>query len=807
MRLLKKLLACTLALSMMSGLCMTSYAAEAAGKKLADLAVGEKAEHGMYTVQREENNIWHVEDYTAENPRGMQIDADGNFIGMNNCSDMYVVLGEEKAMLVDLSNPFPDNWKDLQEIFNELAGDREQLIWVTHWHGDHTGQFGAFEKTDMPIYITKEDVPSLSEAMQARVTPFDAAEDTIDLGGRTFKCVLVPGHTDGSNVLYETATKVGFSGDAVGSGNGVWMFGGLDQYETGLAALSKVVQEELGGEISLYGGHTWQQTGTGEFIDMNETYVKDMSTLVGNIKTGGEFKLENYAYGSMGLDTNVSFGTAIITVNKAKVIAWGLTGGNVINPFVDIAYEDVADAVARLYAKGIVKGTSYDTFNPEGGLTRAEFMTLLGRCAGAEVDHNADSSFSDVRKDGWSTGYITWGVENELVQGDGEGLFHQYAPVTEEQANLIIIRYNKKFGTKIPTYPEPTKDALRGNIAILLAAGFTDYFYLPPKTQVKYLDMGQFTAWGEYLDPEDYVSYRSSYAAGSNINLFEEKTFVNPDTEEKELVCWGNIELTQPVGDIKYYVYDPIAHGADPNKTYPVIYWFHGSGNAADAGKLAVAYGGAEQYATEAYQEKIGGAYIVCPLANEFYEEGSYQVRMNWGATVKGEETSAYSGVLKQLMDGFIEENKDHYNGKLVIAGTSMGGYLGWRYTLDHTEDVAATMLMAPAYVPTDEDLKKVEDAGINMWYIVAKHDELVPYDANVAPVRDKLLALDKMELTELEWVRNGDKGIATLNFGLEMGQHCICNQVANNLIYDDGTPYDENHPEGVTAWFAKVAQ
>lgn len=53
------------------------------------------------------------------------------------------------------------------------------------------------------------------------------------------------------------------------------------------------------------------------------------------------------------------------------------------------------------------------------------------------------------------------------------------------------------------------------------------------------------------------------------------------------------------------------------------------------------------------------------------------------------------------------------------------------------------------------------------------------------------------------EWVRNGDKGIASIVAEVEMGQHCLMNAVQANLMFDDGTPMDRRIPRGMTGWIA----
>jgi hypothetical protein len=67
-------------------------------------ALSQSLEKGPYTVSPVAEGVWHIEDSNSSNPAGVHYDRDGKMTGMNNCSDMYLITGGNKALLIDLSN-------------------------------------------------------------------------------------------------------------------------------------------------------------------------------------------------------------------------------------------------------------------------------------------------------------------------------------------------------------------------------------------------------------------------------------------------------------------------------------------------------------------------------------------------------------------------------------------------------------------------------------------------------------------------------------------------------------------------------
>lgn len=279
-------------------------------------------EFGPYTVTTLAKNVYHIEDCNSSNPSGMSVKPDGGF-NMNNCSDMYLVVGKKKALLIDLSNNI--RWADnapesLRQIFYDRAGEREKIIAITHNHGDHTGMLPAFaEEQDVNFLLQRADFEKSKAFPAERVTFYDEGEK-IDLGGYKISTVMVPGHTAGSMVFFLDGMNMAFSGDAIGSGGGVWLFApqSLEQYAQGVDHLIAYMEDPANGidteSLTFFGGHDWQKAN-GKIEKLDAQYVYDMQTLCSQIKAG-EASWEPYNAGNRMLNANFRYGSATITWNS-----------------------------------------------------------------------------------------------------------------------------------------------------------------------------------------------------------------------------------------------------------------------------------------------------------------------------------------------------------------------------------------------------------------------------------------------------------------------------------------------------------
>ena len=242
---------------------------------------------------------------------------------------------------------------------------------------------------------------------------------------------------------------------------------------------------------------------------------------------------------------------------------------------------------------------------------------------------------------------------------------------------------------------------------------------------------------------------------------------------------------------MKYYFFDPSEHGFPKKKDYPLLIFLHGGSNAL-VGELCINYTGAEYYASDDYQKTLGGAYILVPIANEYrLEDGGYAG--SWDET--------YIEPVMKLIDAFIEKYTEGVGVKFLLGNSA-----GARFTFalaEHAPDKFDVLVpVGTDAIPDDEVMDELERNGVTLFFADGLRDEIVSHE-KIEKRRARMESMKNSFIFTPEWVRNADKGIASINFGFEMGQHCLMNGVQSNLMFLDGTPMDPRLPNGMTGWMA----
>ncbi len=285
--------------------------------------------------------------------------------------------------------------------------------------------------------------------------------------------------------------------------------------------------------------------------------------------------------------------------------------------------------------------------------------------------------------------------------------------------------------------------------------------------------------WAKYMKEDEFISYSVTYKTRTYLDLFDD--YILP--------C-------EKTGDIRYYVYDPIKHGASPDGKYPVTMWFHGASNSLMV-KDCIMCCGAEQYASPEIQKLMGNAYIIVPLANETRTEEGW-ILNGWGED--------YIEPVMQIYRQFVEEHSENISAKLIM-GASSGGYFTWKLLETNTDFFDGASPIASGYFPQYDELDRISDSGVKLLIAHGRHDEMAVFDDCIAPHTEKLSKLKNCLCFFPEWVYNGDGGVASVFYGFEMGQHCMINWIQHNLMFDNGKPADEQLPNGFAGWIKSVSE
>lgn len=110
--------------------------------------------------------------------------------------------------------------------------------------------------------------------------------------------------------------------------------------------------------------------------------------------------------------------------------------------------------VNYLAEKEVVHGKNDGTYDPQGTVTRAEFVVMLAGISGHDLSKSQKvETFSDVRAGSWYEPYVKWGVHNRVIGGVGNNRFNPGGAITRQEIAAILWRFNKNvMGKVFPVY-------------------------------------------------------------------------------------------------------------------------------------------------------------------------------------------------------------------------------------------------------------------------------------------------------------------------------------------------------------------
>ena len=240
----------------------------------------------------------------------------------------YVIEGDERAAVIDTGIT---RGQKIMPVVRELTQKPVVLI-VTHAHIDHFHHIDEFDT----VYLCRDELKLSERFLQSMMAGknFDLSltqnietGSIIDLGGDFLEICQVGGHTPGSIAVLEKNENLLFTGDAIGSGYGVWMQPPgalpLSEYYNNLVHFMKWLVEH-GGRMKFYGGHNRQQFQSTLILNynpLNMGLLADLVDLVDKVIKGEIVGRESNADKSFDMTPTLyaSFGRAELQYNPLNI--------------------------------------------------------------------------------------------------------------------------------------------------------------------------------------------------------------------------------------------------------------------------------------------------------------------------------------------------------------------------------------------------------------------------------------------------------------------------------------------------------
>lgn len=224
--------------------------------------------------------------------------------------------------------------------------------------------------------------------------------------------------------------------------------GSYDSVQVGMRSLT--------GDAVTYKINTEEKT-MNSTVDMYYKVTPAAGKLVIQNVSGGILALTKLKVTGAGTTTN---DVSVETTPEAIRYAMALMRGIDVPQFTDVA-EDAwyHDYVYDLVYRGVVNGMTATTYEPEGKLTRAQFVKLLA-CSLADAEtlktYEGKHPFKDSEGH-WAEAYIAWAKDKGIVEGVSATEFDPEAPITREQMATIFGRYALKQGIELPKDAAPAQ--------------------------------------------------------------------------------------------------------------------------------------------------------------------------------------------------------------------------------------------------------------------------------------------------------------------------------------------------------------
>ncbi len=103
------------------------------------------------------------------------------------------------------------------------------------------------------------------------------------------------------------------------------------------------------------------------------------------------------------------------------------------------------EEIGAMLEEGIIQGSGAGDLELQSQTTRAEFVTMLVRALGMEIQ-KYDGEFADVSAEDWYADYMATAKKEGVLEGDGVGANPNGLITREEMAKILVETYEKEHG-------------------------------------------------------------------------------------------------------------------------------------------------------------------------------------------------------------------------------------------------------------------------------------------------------------------------------------------------------------------------
>lgn len=144
--------------------------------------------------------------------------------------------------------------------------------------------------------------------------------------------------------------------------------------------------------------------------------------------------------GSLEIMPKASLENGEIAFENNEINAKVVVGYN-LKQFNDSKEHWAHGNITFLAAREVINGKSAGKFDPDGQVSRAEFVQILAKLSGEKLNKYATSKFGDVDENSWYSAAVAWAAANGIVSGVGKDEFAPNAAISRQDMAVIIERY------------------------------------------------------------------------------------------------------------------------------------------------------------------------------------------------------------------------------------------------------------------------------------------------------------------------------------------------------------------------------